>query len=226
MLSQTLPAYQEKNPLEKKSLDWISRAARIYSTFPFESGGNLQIMARRPKPEISGFTQSFFEKGKEAREFEAGDFILAKSRGLVAWLIRTGQLIRFRGKFAKWTHAALIVSKEGDLIEARGRGVVRSHLSQYKKNEYHLIRLGEMADENDRQKMVNFAEWCLRYEYGHLTILCISFCLITGSKFLFGMDNRIICSALVARALERTRLIFDKNPSFIMPADLAKYFKI
>jgi len=183
-------------------------------------------MARRPKPEIKGFTESFFAKDREAQEYEPGDFILTKSSGILANLIRTGQLIRFKGKHAKWTHAALVVSKEGDLIEACGRGVVRSHLSDYKKNDYHLIRLGDMADEKDRQKMINFAEWCLRYEYGHLTIISISLCLITGWKFLFGMDNRIICSALVARALERTRLIFDKNPSFIMPADLAKYFRI
>ena len=183
-------------------------------------------MAKRPSPEISGFSKSFFGKGREAQGFEPGDFILTKSSGFLSSLIRTGQLIRFKGKYAKWTHAALIVSKDGDLIEASGRGVARSHLSQYKKNEYHLIRLGEMADEKDRQKMVNFAEWCLRYEYGHLTILSISLCLITGWKFIFGMDKRIICSALVARALERTRVIFDKNPSFIMPADLAKYFRI
>ncbi len=183
-------------------------------------------MAKRPNPEISGFTKSFFEKGREAQGFEPGDFILTKSSGFLSSLIRTGQLIRFKGKYAKWTHAALIISKDGDLIEASGKGVVRSHLSQYKKNEYHLIRLGEMADEKDRHKMVNFAEWCLRYEYGHLTIVSISLCLITGWKFIFGMDKRIICSALVARALERTRVIFDKNPSFIMPADLAKYFRI
>jgi hypothetical protein len=50
--------------------------------------------------------------------------------------------------------------------------------------------LGEIADEKDRQKMVSFAEWCLRYEYGHLTIISISLCLITGWKFIFGMDNR------------------------------------
>jgi hypothetical protein len=183
-------------------------------------------MTRRPKPEISGFTDSFFGKDQEAQEFEPGDFILTKRRGILSKLIRTGQLIRFKGKYAKWTHAALIVGKEGGLIEACGRGVIRSHISQYKKNDYHLIRLDEMADESDRQKMVNFAEWCLRYDYGHLTIISISLCLITGWKFLFGMDNRIICSALVARALERTRVIFDKNPSFIMPADLAKYFRI
>jgi uncharacterized protein YycO len=183
-------------------------------------------MARRPSPEISGFTASFFEKDREARDFEPGDFILTKSSGILGKLIRTGQLIRFKGKYAKWTHAALIVGQDGSLIEARGRGVVRSHISAYRKNDYHLIRLGEIADERDRQKMVNFAEWCLRYEYGHLTIVSISLCLITGWKFLFGMDRRIICSALVARALERTRVIFDKNPSFIMPADLAKYFRI
>jgi len=183
-------------------------------------------MARRPSPEIKGFTDSFFGKDREAREFEPGDFILTKSSGILGKLIRTGQLIRFKGKYAKWTHAALIVSKDGSLIEASGRGVVHSHISAYKKKDYHLIRLGEMADQRDRQKMVNFAEWCLRYDYGHLTIISISLCLITGWKFLFGMDNRIICSALVARALERTRVIFDKNPSFIMPADLAKYFRI
>jgi hypothetical protein len=100
-------------------------------------------MAKRPNPEVSGFTKSFFEKDREVQEFDPGDFILTKRSGILSSLIRTGQLIRFKGKYGKWTHAALIVSKDGDLIEASGKGVVRSHLSQYKKNEYHLIRLGE-----------------------------------------------------------------------------------
>ena len=99
-------------------------------------------MAKRPNPEISGFTKSFFEKGQEAQGFEPGDFILTKRSGILSLLIRTGQLIRFKGKYAKWTHAALIVSKDGNVIEASGNGVARSHLSEYRKNEYHLIRLG------------------------------------------------------------------------------------
>ena len=111
-------------------------------------------MAKRPNPEISGFTEFFFfEKGQEAQGLEPGDFIPTKRSGILGFLIRTGQMIRFKGKYAKWTHAALIVSKDGDIIEASGKGVARSHLSEYKKKEFpHLIRLGEMADEKTGRK--------------------------------------------------------------------------
>ena len=139
------------------------------------------------------------------------------------------QALRHRGrnrKYIRWTHAALITSRAGDLIEAVASGVRRSHLREYKDVEYRIVRLGEIADERDREKMIRYAEWCLGEEYGFSILFSIGFSLLTGGKLRFGFDGQAICSGLVARALERTNAIFDKSPSHIMPADLAKYFKV
>ena len=38
------------------------------------------------------------------------------------------------------------------------------------------------------------------------------------------MSFQFVCSGLVARALERTGSIFDRDSAHIAPADLAKYF--
>ncbi len=164
------------------------------------------------------------------KDFIPGDFILTHGRSVFSSLIRFGQGLRFQGvdrKYIRWNHAAIIVAEDGGLIEALGKGVTRTHISKYTPTEYHLVHLSEdLADGHDRRQMVEFANWSLGQEYGWLTIASITFSLIAGGKFAFGFDGQSICSGLVARALERTTVIFDRTPSHIMPADLAKYFRV
>jgi hypothetical protein len=52
----------------------------------------------------------------------------------------------------------------------------------------------------------------------------IALSLLTGAKLSFGFNGQLICSGLVARALERTTAIFEDEPSHIMPAQLAKLY--
>lgn len=182
-------------------------------------------------PKIEGVSFKMFAAGEAARagEFDPGDFILTHGSAFFSKLIRFGQRLRFRGgnrKYAWWNHAAMVVTEGGDLIEALGPGVERTHIDKYKPTEYHLVRLGSLADYRDRQQAVDFAVWGLGEEYGWLTIVSIAFTLLFGGKFNFGIDGQTICSGLVARALERTNAIFDRTPSHIMPADLARYFKV
>ncbi len=102
-----------------------------------------------------------------------------------------------------------------------------THLSDYKPTEYHLVSLkDDFAWEHDREQAVKFARTCLGMKYGYLDIVSIALSLLTGCKFSFGFDGQAICSGLVARALERTNAIFNRSPSHIMPADLAKYFGV
>ena len=50
---------------------------------------------------------------------------------------------------------------------------------------------------------------------------------MTGAKISFGVDGQQICSALVARSLERIGEIFrEAEPWHVMPADLAKHFNV
>jgi uncharacterized protein YycO len=173
-----------------------------------------------------------FGPGEEAtsKDYSPGDFILTHNNDLFGKLIRFGQGLRYWGrnrKYAHWNHAALIVSEEGDLIEALSRGVVKTHLSHYKNTEYHLVDLREtLATNHDREEMVAFAEWSWHQPYGWVTITSIALTLRTGCKFTFGVNGESICSGLVARALERTRAIFPGNPANTTPAALAQYFAV
>jgi len=83
----------------------------------------------------------------------------------------------------------------------------------------------DVIDVN-RTHEVEFAQACLHNHYGWLTIVSIALSLLTGSKLGFGVDGQEICSALVARCLERTGEIFPTDPWHIMPADLAKYYDV
>jgi hypothetical protein len=159
-----------------------------------------------------------------------GDFILTHGRAWTSKLIRFGQRLRFRGdnaKYARWNHAAIFVDERGELVEALGGGVKRRHISVYKDAEYTVVSIDSIVQAPaDRQQVVQFAEWSLGQPYGFLTIASIAYGFLTGGKFTFGFDGQHISSGLVARALERTDAIFNRAPTHIMPADLAKYFQV
>lgn len=120
----------------------------------------------------------------------------------------------------------MIVEKNGSLVEAVGAGVIESHISDYKATDYHLVTLGILANETDRAQAVAYARWCLGEDYGIMTIISVCISLLVGGKFNFGFDGQQICSGLIARALERSDVIFDRSPSHILPADLARYFSV
>jgi uncharacterized protein YycO len=172
--------------------------------------------------------------GEQATAFDAGDFVLTHGDAWTSRMIRFGQRMRIHGedrRYTHWNHAALIVSVDGRLVEALGSGVLRTNLSKYREEEYHLVRIG--ASDEDRAQVVAFAEWAAgapdgsgRQRYGFATIVSIAYTLLTGGKFTFGIDGQSICSGLVARAMERTGAIFNRTPSHIMPADLAKYYSV
>lgn len=156
-----------------------------------------------------------------------GDFILTHGRALTSRMIRFGQRLRIRGddrRYTHWNHAAVIVGSDGAIVEALGKGVARRNLADYVPTEYHVVHID--ASEKDRDQVVKLAEWALDSPYGYLTIVSISISLLTGGKFTFAFEGQHICSGLAARALERTDAIFNRTPSHIMPADLAKYYKV
>jgi len=159
-----------------------------------------------------------------------GDFILTHSSGLVGSMIRFAERLSYWGKnaqYAHWSHAAIFVDNEGHIIEAVGGGVQKRHISVYAETEYVVVYLPPETSDADRDQAAKFAEHAVRQPYGWLTIVGIVFSLLTASKMSFGIDGQQICSALVARCLERTGTIFTEGePWHLMPADLAKHFKV
>lgn len=165
-----------------------------------------------------------------AAAFQPGDFILTHSSAIYGALIRFGEALRYWGPdkiFAHWNHAAIFINDAGDIIEALGGGVQQRNISVYEGTEYVVVQLPAATAASDRQQAVEFAKFCLSDTYGWFTIVSIALCLITGAKFGFGVDGQQICSALVARSVERVGEIFSEaEPWHLTPADLAKHFHV
>jgi hypothetical protein len=182
-------------------------------------------------PQVGPTASKKFRAGQTANpgDYQPGDFILVSTDGWSARLIRFGQSLRFFGpdrKYVRWNHAAVIVSRDGDIVEAMPRGVMLAHLAKYMPKEYAIVNIDALVRAADREEVVAFVRWCIHERYGWLTIVSIALTILTGSKFVFGVAGQSICSGLVARSLERTTAIFQQSSSHIAPADLAKTFDV
>lgn len=158
---------------------------------------------------------------------QPGDFILTHGSEWTSQLIRFGQSLRYRGASAKytyWNHTALVVDREGAIVEALGTGVARRSIHDYDPTQFTVVRID--ASDADRAEAATFACSVIGAEYGWLTIASIAVSLVTGGKLSFAIDGQLICSGLVARALERTTAIFTHDPARIMPAELAELFAV
>ncbi|WP_426564800.1 hypothetical protein ACPPVT_01515 [Angustibacter sp. McL0619] len=168
-----------------------------------------------------------YAEGDRPQQWAPGDFLLTRGHGPVSRMIRFGERLRIHGDdrhYAWFNHAALVVSTDGDLVEALGRGVVRSHADKYLAKDYVVVRTH--AAQHDVRQVLAFADWVVeqRAKYGFLTLLSLAMTMLTGSKLTFFVDGRYICSGFVARAMERTGTLFDRDPVHITPADLAKCY--
>jgi hypothetical protein len=196
---------------------------RVESVEHLAPGQPIQI-ALSPVP---GFRGGEWAEAPGTVPLRPGDFVLTHGDAWTSKLIRFGQGLRFRGpdaKYTYWNHAVIVVDYEGTIIEAIGSGVVKRNIAVYEPTQRTVVHID--AAEQDREQARAFAESALNAEYGYLTIVSMAYSLITGGKFSIGFDGQHICSGLVARALERTGLIFEHDPSHIMPADLAKLYDV
>lgn len=173
------------------------------------------------------FSSKRYGPGEEATDFKPGDFILTHKNKLIPRFIRFAQRIRGRErKYSHWSHTAMITSPKGDIVEAETKGVIRSQLSDYRDVEYHLVKIDGIADERDRRQAVEFTESMVGQPFGVLDGIGLILSLVTGLRLNVSYNSHLVCSALVARALERTDAIFDDEPAHMLPADLARFFGV
>jgi len=174
-------------------------------------------------------TAERYGPGEEAKDFVPGDFILAHRHNLIANLISLAEKRRLRGGdavYAHWTHAALIVEKEGTLVEAEMFGVQKSPISRYRDDEYHLVRLGPEFTSEARARAVTFANGQVGQGFGYLDMFGAIIYLVTGRPMRLVRRNHEICSSLVVRALQAGRLVPELDPALTLPGDLAKLFDV
>jgi hypothetical protein len=156
------------------------------------------------------------------------DLILIRSKTWLGKLIRFFERIRFRTEkdrpFAYWSHAALVVTSAGHLIEVVHTGVVLGKIENYRDQEYHYVYLD--LSESDRSKAVRFAYSCLRQKYGRSGFLLLALSVLLGDRLKVPDRGQQGCVALIVRALQRAGVTFEHRPVDMTPADLAKRFDV
>jgi uncharacterized protein YycO len=161
--------------------------------------------------------------------YKPGDFILCHATAPISRLIELGERLRFgwRSPYAYWSHAALIISAEGQIVEANAEGIQQKSLAEYVGTGFCLVNVPDaIMSAEDRAEAVAFAQSCIGEPYGYLTAVSIGLSVLTGLRMSFGFDGQEVCSGLVARALERSAIIFPRDPSHLTPGDLAQYFQV
>lgn len=168
-----------------------------------------------------------FGRGESATLFDPGDFILTHRHNPMAGLISLGEKRRFRGAdgvYAHWSHCALVVSKDGAVVEAESTGVRRSPIARYRDDEYHLVRLGPGFPSVGRNRAVEYAEAQVGQAFGYLALVGAALFVLFGVPLRLMRGHHQICSGLVLRALQHGGLLPEADPSLMLPADLAKMY--
>jgi uncharacterized protein YycO len=174
-------------------------------------------------------TAERYGPGEEANDLLPGDFILAHRHHFLARLISLAQKRRFKGAdavYAHWSHSALIVERDGTVVEAEIAGVRRNPISKYRADEYHLVRLGSAFSPEGRARAVAFANMQVGQGFGFLDMFGASVYLLTGWPLRLVRSGHEICSGLVVRALQAGGLVLELDPVLTLPADLAKLFDV
>jgi hypothetical protein len=155
---------------------------------------------------------------------EPGDIILVRGAGWLGRCIRAFERMRYRRAderaFAHWSHAAIVVSRSGLLVEVLHTGVALCRLEKYLAQEYHYVHL-DLA-ETDRRSATYYACACLRQGYGVASFVLFAFSLLIGDRLRILDRGQQGCVALIVRALQRAGMTFERGPTEMMPADLAK----
>lgn len=163
--------------------------------------------------------------------YTPGDFLLVNDYSggsdLLGNLIRAGERARdgATADGVRWTHSAMIVTENGDLVEALADGIDHTHISKYASVETLVVSPPVPADDPRRAYAVRFALAQVGTKYDVLDFIAIAFSLLTRLRVSIHADGRFICSGLVARCTEAMGDHGYPYPSEAMlPADLGAYW--
>lgn len=156
-----------------------------------------------------------------------GDLILIRGSGWLGWAIRLGAWRRFRNddlRYGYWSHAALVVTHAGHLLEVHARGVGLCGIEKYRETDFCHVRLD--LSEAARRAAAQYAYGCLGQRYDLMGFALLGLSVTFGDLFRVPDTGRPGCVSLIVRALERAGIAFDRAPPDMMPADLAKRFGV
>jgi hypothetical protein len=166
--------------------------------------------------------------GESISDPRPGDIVLVRGAGWLGKAIRFFVRMRCRRdgvpSFAHWSHAGIIVSPQGHLVEVLHTGVGLGNIEKYRDQEYHYVYLDLSAA--DRTRASRYAYSCLRQKYGRLSFVLLALAVLLGDRFEVPDRGQQGCVALIARALQRAGFTFARRPADMTPADLAEKFGV
>lgn len=126
---------------------------------------------------------------------------------------------------SKWNHAAIAISDVA-YAEATAGGVQITLLGTSTDDEIRIIS-PRYDDQEDRLTAVAWALARTGVRYGYLNaFMCGANTVLVGLGTVIKRTDAIICSELVAEALERAGFDFKKDSALVSPGDLATFFGV
>lgn len=123
---------------------------------------------------------------------------------------------------SRWNHAALAISRD-EYVEATAQGVKISRIGST-TDEVRVVPI-VYSDDDDRDEVLAWATGRVGVRYGYLNaFFCGLRTVFPGLQVKQG--DTIICSELVAEALERGGWDFGKDSALVSPGDLADAFGV
>lgn len=143
----------------------------------------------------------------------------------VSQLIMAGERSRYgQGPFSLWSHSFLIVSTDGQIVEANEGGIEEKNIREYADRD--LVIIDTKASPEQRRLAVEFAQSRVGAGYGVLDFVSLAFQSIFGWELSLSDNEQMICSELVSRATEKYIPTYPLPPQSMMPADLAHYWGV
>ncbi len=155
----------------------------------------------------------------------AGDVVLVRTPDLFGWIIRLGEALRLRRSYAFWNHAAIAVSDRA-IVEATGRGVRYGRPDEYEARGYAVRVVRSGMGPGGTLAAVEFARGQVGDAYGWAQIAADAISCLTGRRLRWRAPRTYICSELVADALARGGVRIPSRASFVMPADIAAFYRV
>lgn len=192
------------------------------------SEGGLSASIPRVTP-FDGFMHNDTVFSAEPSRYRIGDLVLTgiQSKHATSYLIKFGALVGgYPAEARRFAHSAVVVEDDGTICEAVGSGVRYANIDRFPEGDTVVIPMG--VDDHDAEQIHRFCAAVVAGQWGYgfgAFAACGFNCLASGLRLgghgvYFGVGHTRICSVLCAEALARAGVIWDVDPSAIMPADI------
>jgi hypothetical protein len=157
----------------------------------------------------------------------SGDILLVRGVGFLGWGIREYERMCARGKdraFVHWSHAAVVVSPRGHLVEVLATGVGLTRIEKYRDQEYHYVPIA--LPDADRETVARYAVSCVRQKYARWTFVHLAASKLLGGRLRVPDRGQQGCVSLIVRALQQVGVPFERAATDMSVVDLAKRFGV